>query len=444
MSFRTSYKPFKAFTCALFCAFQLTPTPAPASPAPKAKAVQPPLLQGQFPKFDPRSTKFELNAQESINFEILSPKSSWNKTYSIGRAAWTEGDYRRAFNAFKIALIKAKAAGYNDGRVKQTQEALDSVQGLADKLDARLGMRFDKKRIPGLFARVEKVFPGSLSWLAGVKADDRIISLKQSNNLYQLQIKRDGRFLSIFITDTTKVTMPNFTALSPASAPLDSTNRLIGAQITNVSLLHANEKLLTNHDLVLFIDKSSSMNSPFEGTGLSQWDWCKTSAHDLFSVSAYFPLGITVVMFDSNYEVLKGRTARDIEGIFQHYGPSGGTDLAKPFWEQLSEYFNRRSDKSRPMIFAVISDFGTSGEQIREGVYEAARRVRTAQELTISLLEVGKGGGLLVQTLDTDLVNVGARFDIVDATSSEDLAKIGLKNALIAGLLKRQPKTAAP
>lgn len=413
--------------------------PGQASAAKKTDAnQQPALLQGQFPKFDPRSTKFELNAQQSINLEVLSPKSDWNKTYSIGRAAWVEGDYRRAFNAFKIALIKAKAAGYNDARVKQTQDALNSVQGLADKLDARLGMQFDKKRTPGLFARVEKVFPGSLAWLAGIRADDRIISLQQSNDLYRLQIKRDGKILSALITDRTKVTMPTLTALSPIAAASEANNDGIAGQITNVNLLRANEKLLNGHDLVLFIDKSASMSSTFESTGMSQWDWCKTSARDLFSVSSYFPQGITIVMFDQGFEVLKGRTAGDIEAIFQHYGPSGGTDLAKPFWEQLSEFFNHRTEKTRPMIFAVISDFGTSGEQIREGVYEAARRVRTAQELTISLLEVGKGGGRLVQTLDTDLVNVGARFDIVDATSSEDLARIGLKYALIAGLLKRQ------
>jgi len=335
-------------------------------------------------------------------------------------------------------MIKAKAQGINDGRLKQTEDAFKSVQGRASSLDARLGFKLDAKKR----AKIDKVFPGSLAWLAGIKADDRIVSMQENGNVTKLSVSRNGRIISATITDRNKPVAPDFSKISALAPRLDSQSYDAGIskQITDTKLLAANEKLLADHDLVVIIDKSGSMAGTFVGSGLSQWDWCKSQWQDFVSLGSYFPNGVTIVPFDSRYTVLQNTPAASIGSVFQNYSPSGGTLLAPPFWEQLSRYF--AGPRTKPIIIVVISDFGTAGEQVREGVFEAAKRVRSPNEMVICLLEVGMSGRRLVAALDNEMVYVGAPYDIVDATVSEDLIQIGIKNAIVAALLKRQP--AAP
>ena len=391
------------------------------------------LGQPQDAQFDSAKQPYKLSAEQALNLDIINPQSDWNKVYSIGRAAYMDGDFRRAFNAFKLALIKVKAQGITDGRLKQTEDAFKSVQFRASSLDARLGFKLGANKSQ----KIEKVFPGSLAWLAGIKADDRILSMKEKGDVTALSVVRNGKVFSATITDKNKLVAANFINLTPltdqSSTPLLET--AIAKQITDIGLLKKCEGILTNHDLILIIDKSGSMNASFGDSGLSQWDWCREQSKDFSSVAGCFPRGITIVPFDSRYEVFHNQSASDIPAIFQKYRPSGGTDLAHPFWEQLSSYFERHTRK--PTIIAVISDFCTAGEQVREGVFEASRRVSSPDDLIICLLEVGRGGRRLVAALDNDMTSVGAPYDIVDATTSEDLLQIGLKNALVAALLKR-------
>lgn len=391
----------------------------------------------QDAKFDSADRSYKLTAEQTLNLEIINPQSDWNKVYSIGRAAYIDGDYRRAFNAFKLAMIKAKAQGITDGRMKQTEEAFKSVQARASSLDARLGFKLEAKNR----AKIDKVFPGSLAWLAGIKADDKIVAMQETGNVTKLSLSRNGRLFSATITDRQKPVAPDFSKISALAPRLDGQSDFgISQQITDTRLLAANEKLLANHDLVALIDKSSSMGGTFLNTGVSQWDWCKSQWKDFLDLGKYFPSGITIVPFDSQYTVLSNMHVANIGGVFQNYSPSGGTHLAEPFWDQLSRYF--AGPRNKPILIVVISDFGTAGEQVREGVFEAARRVRSQDEMVICLLEVGLGGRRLVAALDNEMTSVGAPYDIVDATTSEDLVQIGIKNALVAALLKRQPAAA--
>lgn len=396
------------------------------------------LGKPQDAKFDSADKSYKLTAEQTLNLEMINPQSDWNKVYSIGRAAYIDGDYRRAFNAFKLAMIKAKAQGITDGRLKQTEEAFKSVQGRASSLDARLGFKLGAKNR----AKIDKVFPGSLGWLAGIKADDKIVSMQETGNVTKLSVIRNGRLFSASITDRQKFVAPDFSKVSALAPRLDTqTDYGISQQITDTGLLAANEKLLANHDLVVLVDKSSSMNGTFLSTGVSQWDWCKSQWKDFLDLGKYFTSGVTIIPFDSHYTVLPNMHVANIGGVFQNYSPSGGTHLAEPFWDQLSRYF--AGPRNKPILIVVISDFGTAGEQVREGVLEAAKRVRSQDEMVICLLEVGAGGRRLVAALDNEMTAVGAPYDIVDATTSEDLVQIGIKNALVAALLKRQ-QTAAP
>lgn len=384
------------------------------------------------------SSPLQASVTESINLELISPKSDWNKVYSIGRAALLEGDYRRALNAFKLALIKARlqAKDPHDKRIELTAQALDSVRPAATSLNARLGLQLDGKTSDAkLRGKVSKVFPGSLAWLAGLKKDDRIVSMKETGNVTKLLIERSGKKYSASITDQSKQTL---IAAKPVLDPLNVTAP-IKSQITDMNVLKKNEELLANHDVILIIDKSASMSGSLGSSGISKWDWCRNNAYDLATLSQYFPRGIDVVLFDDGYQYFRKLQGAQITRVFMDNRPSGGTELHEPLWDVLSSYFNRRGPGTKPLIIAILSDFGTHADHCRAAIFEAAQRVRYPGELTISLLEIGNGGELLVDALDNDMVDVGAPCDIVDATNMDEIQRIGLRGALVAALIKQRP-----
>lgn len=387
------------------------------------------------------SSPLQVTITESINLEIINPRSDWNKVYSIGRAALLEGDYRRAFNAFSLALIKAKvlAKDPHDQRLTVTTQALASLRPAATSLNARLGLKLDDgTKDARLKGKVDRVFPGSLAWLAGIKEDDRIISLRETGNVSKLLIERGGKKYSATITDSSKETLLARTPLPDiAKTPKAS------EQITDGNILKSNERLLANHDVILIIDKSTSMDGRLDASGKSKWEWCRDNAYELASLTQYFPNGVDVILFDDGYNYFRKMRPGQITELFVRNKPSGGTQLHEPLWDVLSRYFDNRNASTKPLMIAILSDFGTNIDHCRAAIFEAAQRVRHPGELTISLLEIGHGGELLVDALDNDMVNVGAPYDIVDATKMDEIQKIGLKGALVAALLKHRQHAAS-
>jgi Mg-chelatase subunit ChlD len=389
----------------------------------------------------PSPQKLEARVEELRNLDISTPQTDWNSAYSIGRQAYIDGDFRRAFNAFQLAFLRTRGLPVTDARVIQTRQAIEQVRDSAESLPARAGFKTSgDHHQPGNFQTVERVFPGSLAWLSGVRQGDRIVSARSSGPYITLNVERDHKPYSVQLKDLTA-------QYDPRS---NSTPAKLHGQITDLKLLAAHERLLANHDVIILVDKSHSMSARNCPGNLSVWDWCRLNTVGLLqSTQQYFQNHVTVIPFDWGYRVYKDVDVSQVERIFQTLTPSGGTNPEDPIANQLEDYFFRRSKSTPlPIIIVVITDgLPNDPEALRDVIFNGVARMHNPTEICITFLQVGNafaGVPRILQALDDDLVNAGAKYDIVDTTSFIELQQIGMKNALVAALLKQQPSQQPP
>jgi len=201
-------------------------------------------------------------------------------------------------------------------------------------------------------------------------------------------------------------------------------------------------RLLTNYDLELIVDQSMSMLTMDCPDLTSRWSWCGAQAHDLASKLAPFtPKGLTITTFAKHYVVHPDARAADIEQLFSGPALGQGTRLAEPLSDRLNSYFARRGPGSKPLLIAVITDGVPEPEieatMVENTIISATGALKDPHEVTIVFFQIGGGdykGRFFLHELDTDLVNYGARFDIVRVVSFDRLEQIGLAQALVESI----------
>lgn len=225
---------------------------------------------------------------------------------------------------------------------------------------------------------------------------------------------------------------------------------------------------LSNHDVVIMIDKSLSMakldcfpvcldphvdSSKFtdrHNLSLSRWQWCHEQTLDLTEkTKGSLPIGMTVVLFSSNSEVYSNVDAKAVEKIFSDNTPKGGTNIMGALENQLTQYFERRNGlgpHTKPLLIAIITDgCPDNPSRLREVIIDATKKMITPAEISISFLQVGNdtGGSKVLTELDNGLIDQKAKFDIVDVTPFTEMSKIGLAQALVNEVRKTQYLTNA-
>jgi hypothetical protein len=201
-------------------------------------------------------------------------------------------------------------------------------------------------------------------------------------------------------------------------------------------------RLLGNYDLELIIDQSMSMLTMDCPDLTSRWSWCGAQAHDLANQLA--PLtqkGLTITTFAKHYVVHPDAQAADIEQLFAGPALGQGTRLAEPLADRLNSYFARRGPGCKPLLIAVITD-GVPEPKMEAAMVEntiigATRALKDPHEVTIVFFQIGEGdqkGRFFLHQLDTNLINCGARYDIVRVVSFDRLEQIGLAHALVESI----------
>jgi len=214
--------------------------------------------------------------------------------------------------------------------------------------------------------------------------------------------------------------------------------------------------LLGSHDVVVVLDRSRSMETqdcPAAMAGerpwnpaieprasrplrtLSRWQWCVEQAFDLTRQTAGLPGGgVTLVLFDRRYDVYEKVDLNEFSRIMAETSVGGGTLIAPPLKNQLSEFFRRRDAGSqRPLAMAVITDGDPHDTgAVRAAIIGATQRMRNPREISITFLQVGNEprGQMFLQMLN-DLVAEGARYDIVKTKPFSELLQFGLTRSLI-------------
>ncbi|MCA9803566.1 MAG: VWA domain-containing protein [Cyanobacteria bacterium HKST-UBA02] len=218
----------------------------------------------------------------------------------------------------------------------------------------------------------------------------------------------------------------NFKTVPPPARPA----RLVDSI---ASAFPANLIKLQDHDIVVIIDKSSSMSTRDAPGSLSRWDWTGKQLTGLAGSLRYVPRSrMDLVLFDNDARVFEGVTMSGIPGIFSTYSPSGGTNVTRALKEQIDRAFVRGF--SRPLVIAVITDGAPSNARsLRELICQTTLKLASPDQLKITFLQVGSEsqGNRLLPELDSNLLREGARFDIVDSKSFAELSSRGLAAALV-------------
>ncbi|MBD2505193.1 vWA domain-containing protein [Anabaena azotica] len=196
--------------------------------------------------------------------------------------------------------------------------------------------------------------------------------------------------------------------------------------------------MLENRDYTLIIDKSGSMATPDQKGGRNRWVTAQESTLALASKCEQFdPDGITVYVFSGRFKRYENVTSAKVNQIFQENDPSGTTDLAAVLKHATDNYFERKAaGKTKPSgeTMIVVTDGEPDDRKaVMKVIIEVSRRLDRDEELAISFIQVGTDpqATRFLKALDDDLQGAGAKFDICDTITMEDMEDLSLSEVLL-------------
>jgi uncharacterized protein with von Willebrand factor type A (vWA) domain len=193
-----------------------------------------------------------------------------------------------------------------------------------------------------------------------------------------------------------------------------------------------------NRDYTLIIDKSGSMSTPDQTGGRSRWQEAQESTIALARKCEQFdPDGITVYVFSSRFRRYDNVTASKVEQIFQENDPAGSTNLTMVLTDATNNYFQRKKAgkiQTEGETILVITDGEPDDRRsVIDIIIETTRRLERDEELAISFIQVGSDSGAtkFLKALDDQLQDVGAKFDICDTITMDDMSEMSLSEVLM-------------
>lgn len=196
--------------------------------------------------------------------------------------------------------------------------------------------------------------------------------------------------------------------------------------------------MLEERDYTLIIDKSGSMSTPDQPGNRTRWQAAQESTLALARKCEQFdPDGITVYLFSGRFRRYDNVTSDKVAQIFQENDPSGTTDLAGVLKDATDSYLRRKASgdiKPNGEIILVITDGEPDDRKaVMRVIIEASRQLDRDEELAISLIQVGKDqtATRFLKALDDELQAAGAKFDIVDTITLDDMEGFTLSEVLL-------------
>jgi Mg-chelatase subunit ChlD len=196
--------------------------------------------------------------------------------------------------------------------------------------------------------------------------------------------------------------------------------------------------MMSDRDYTLIIDKSGSMSTPDQVGGRTRWEIAQESTIALARKCEQFdPDGITVYVFSGKFKRYDDVTTAKVSQIFQENDPAGTTNLAGVLQDALNNYFQRKAagnTKPNGETILVITDGEPDDRKaVFEVIIQATRQMEKDEELAISMIQVGADAQAtkFLKALDDQLQSVGAKFDICDTITLDDLEDMSLTDVLM-------------
>lgn len=316
---------------------------------------------------------------------------------------------------------------------KKDASAVKSLKlyGRVDELSSTMhgaGLKIESLTLP---SRVVKVRMGSPAYYAGMAEEDSIEKMTLNADTLQVVFRRNGKIYGANIA-----TAPPAQTNSPGTPLRSPTVRSTRALKTQI----ADWSYLKDYDICVLIDRSGSMEDEIEGGRQTKWQWMQTIVRDFaFEAKQFAGKSLTVLTFNRQFKVTENVTPASLYQVFNGLTPEGGTDLYSPLAYCLERQAG--SNPPKPLLIAVITDGEPDAyEQVAALIRAATARQKRQTDLQITFLGIGEntiGEGVL-NYFDDALVSQGARFDVVDSISFEDLKQLGIAAALMEAF--RRPR----
>lgn len=289
-------------------------------------------------------------------------------------------------------------------------------------------------------ARIEKVSLGSAACYAGLRANDNVLAGKLESDRLVIDFERGGRTYRVKVATTPlramapksdKSSIPDLPVnqTDPPESPVKDPDKLT-AHIDD-----PDAHVLSKYDIVLVIDRSGSM-------GGFKWEWCQNETKSLADALGKVAKTLTIVTFNSTFDIERNCGPKRVEDVFMQVTPSGGTNASAP----LDAIFRETAGGKNPRLIAVLTDgLPNEGRPLQDVLIDATNSLSNQNQLTVTFLEIGTSfqGDAFLKALDDNLVDAGAKYDVVDTKTFDVLQRIGLKKALVDSLQERKSAATA-
>ncbi|MDJ0532442.1 MAG: VWA domain-containing protein [Xenococcaceae cyanobacterium MO_207.B15] len=200
--------------------------------------------------------------------------------------------------------------------------------------------------------------------------------------------------------------------------------------------------IVEERDYTLIIDKSGSMSINDQPGGKTRWDAAQESTMALARKCEQIdPDGITVYLFSGRFRRYDNVTSDKVTQVYQENEPMGRTDLASVLQDALASYLERKAageTKPNGETILVITDGEPDDRKaVMRVIIEASRKIDRDEELAISLIQVGgdRKATEFLKALDDQLESAGAKFDIVDTVTIDDMEEMTLAEVLLNAII---------
>lgn len=195
---------------------------------------------------------------------------------------------------------------------------------------------------------------------------------------------------------------------------------------------------MKNRDYTLILDKSGSMSTPDQRGGKTRWAISQESTLALARKCEEFdPDGITVYTFAGRFKRYDNVTSQKVEQIFQENDPMGSTNLAAVLADATQSYLRRKAaGQTKPegeTILVVTDGEPDDRRAVMQVIIEASRQIERDEELAISMIQVGSDPQAkdFLKALDDRLQEAGAKFDICDTLTFDEMENLSLAEVLL-------------
>ncbi|MGB3636939.1 MAG: VWA domain-containing protein [Rivularia sp. (in: cyanobacteria)] len=195
--------------------------------------------------------------------------------------------------------------------------------------------------------------------------------------------------------------------------------------------------MIQERDYTLIIDKSGSMSTPDQAGGKSRWEIMQESTLALARKCEQFdPDGMTVYLFSGRFKRFEDVTSEKVAQIFMENDPAGTTNLAGVLKDATDDYFKRKAaGETKPngeTILVVTDGEPDDRKAVFEVIINASRQMEKDEELGISIVQVGSDAQAtkFLKALDDQMESIGAKFDICDTVTFDDMEDMSLAEIL--------------